>query len=58
MSTPALIWIVLATIGFTSRMHNVGKPNKPLTIGQVLFAQGLSVGLLYWGGFFSAGCAS
>jgi len=58
VSTPAIIWIVLATISFTNRINNIGKPGPALSFWQVVIFQALSIGLLTWGGFFGTGCSS
>tara|TARA_Y100000385_G_scaffold103059_1_gene106548 strand:- start:727 stop:888 length:162 start_codon:yes stop_codon:yes gene_type:complete len=53
MSTPAIIWIVLAimTLAYKATAHG---ELKPVSVTSYLVLDlPLMVGLLYWGGFFS-----
>ena len=56
MSTPAMIYLALTFIAIGAQIHLHGKPYKGNHhFGGWLFGKALFVGLLYWGGFFSAG---
>jgi hypothetical protein len=53
MTIPAIIYLVLASIGMLITAHDHGKPRKPNNFWAGALAQTLVLGLLYWGGFFN-----
>ena len=53
MSTPAIIWCVLAGMTLVAKCLTHGKQTPVNAFLYILFDLPLAVGLLYWGGFFS-----
>lgn len=53
MSTPAIIWIILAVMSGLLCAAKHGEPRGNYDIGEFMLGALLAVGLLYWGGFFS-----
>ena len=52
MSTPAIIMIVLFTVGMTVSAIKHGEPSPNYNFWGNLISSIISIGLLYWGGFF------
>lgn len=52
MSTPAIIYIVLMAVGLVISLIKDGQPERT-SFGSTIFAAIITVGILYWGGFFS-----
>lgn len=54
---PQTIWLVLFVIGNVNSVYSHGKPKSGFEDGaSKLIASLLALGLLIWGGFFSANC--
>ncbi len=58
MSTAAMIYLCMSFMGLGMIASEHGKPRTPTNFWMTLIAQAICFSLLYWGGFFSAGCAS
>jgi hypothetical protein len=55
VSTPALIYLVIAAIGLGIAVEQHGKPRKGVhSFWGHLTALSIALGLLYWGGFFGS----
>ena len=53
MSTPAIIWIVLAAMSGTTKCFMHGKAKTENAFVYLFLDLPVAAGLLYWGGFFS-----
>lgn len=53
MSTPALIYLALTLLGLGVVLAKHGQPRPDYNIGVTLVNTAISIGLLYWGGFFA-----
>lgn len=50
---PQIIWLIFSLIGLVSPMLQKGEKPKPYEIFAEIVGFLVSLGLLYWGGFFS-----
>ncbi len=54
MSVPAVIYLILTVIGLMVSANQHGKPKDGIhSIWGVIIGSGISISLLYWGGFFT-----
>lgn len=53
MSTPAIIWLVLAAMTLVAKVYTHGKEQRVNAFTYLFLDTPLTLGLLYWGGFFS-----
>ena len=53
MSTPAVIWCVLAGMSAVAKCFNHGKAKTENALVYLFLDLPVAAGLLYWGGFFS-----
>jgi len=52
LHVPQIIWLVLVIYGTAYALVNHGKPRPPYNIWIDLVSTAISLGLLWWGGFF------
>lgn len=52
MGAPQIVWIFLVALGLGVQIAKHGQPQSPYHAGKSLVGCAISVGLLYWGGFF------
>lgn len=53
MSTPAIIWIVLAAMNFVVHVVKAGEPRGEYNPGMAVLDIAAGAALLWWGGFFA-----
>ena len=52
MGVPQIIYIILITAGVVINIVKHGEAKKPYNAPETIIATIISVGLMYWGGFF------
>jgi hypothetical protein len=52
MSIPAIIFLVLSGMGLLYGAFMHGKPREDYNFWSILISTALTIGLLWWGGFF------